>query len=61
MQCECCTSENNLNNILLINKTTTMVICTKCLRKIEKYHIPDSELQYIHNAFLSGQRKIFIK
>jgi len=61
MQCECCTLDKNVNNVLVKNDTIKMAICIKCLMKIERYEIPESLLEYIHNCYLSGQRKQFIK
>ena len=61
MQCECCLSEDNVNKKFVKNSTIEMDICTKCLMKIERYDIADSLLVYIHNCYIAGQRKPFIK
>ena len=38
-----------------------IALCRDCHNKAHKSKISKSELQYIHNCFLSGQREQFIK
>jgi hypothetical protein len=40
--------------------TNLMALCRKCHTRAHE-SIPKSEMQYIHNFFLTGRRKIFIK
>ena len=40
--------------------TNLMALCRKCHDKAHT-SIPKSEMQYIHNFFLTGRRKQFIK
>ena len=44
---------NNIHNLILL--------CRKCHEKAHKKELSKSELQYIHNSFISGQRIKFIK
>ena len=37
-----------------------MALCRKCHTKAHE-NIPKSEMQYIHNFFLTGRRKVFLK
>jgi hypothetical protein len=64
--CECCgnkavdihhiygrgTGKDNIKNL--------MALCRKH-HEMAHSEIPKSTMQYIHNAFLAGQRKIFLK
>jgi hypothetical protein len=61
MQCEGCLSEKNVHKSVIGNNEFEMSICDRCLKRIVKYHFTNGELLYIHNNYISGNKKRFIK
>ena len=65
MNCECCTKDIGLFKKFQVldnnGEFVEMLICMKCINKIATRGISNSELLYIHNCYLSGNRKQFIK
>jgi hypothetical protein len=73
--CEACTKEFPINNGLNIHhihgrgpgKDVIKNLMSLCIDKCHprahssKNYVSKEEFQYIHNSFLSGQRKIFLK
>ena len=60
MTCECCQREKEVISVSIGNGSFKMAICRLCLKKIQKYHIPDDQLRLIHNYYKAGTRRKFL-
>lgn len=65
--CECCQRQAvDIHHIQGRGKgkdviENIMALCRRCHEMAHMEKLSKSELQYIHNNFLQGQRKIFVK